>query len=57
MRFHVHGSAFDRDTEEFLADLTVTVKADDDGDAQTKAWELFDDDVVRFDVSEIEEAE
>lgn len=57
IHFHVHGVCRDRDTGEELATVTVTIDAEDDADAQTRAWELFQDDYVQFDVTEIEVAE
>jgi hypothetical protein len=56
-RFHVHGTIRDLTSQDEIATVTVTLDADDDGDAQTRAWELFDDDLVSFDTTEIEEAE
>lgn len=56
-RFHVHGIVSDVRSEEEVATVSITVEADDDGDAQTLAWELFDDEWYSFDVTEIEEAD
>jgi len=56
MRWHVHGVVRDLESQEEIANVTVTVDADDDGEAQTLAWNLFDDDWYSFDTTEIEEA-
>jgi hypothetical protein len=57
MRYHVHAIVRDLQSDDEIASVTVTLNADDDGDAQTKSWELFDDDLVTVDVTEIEEAD
>lgn len=56
-RYHVHGVVRDLISDDEIATVTVTLNADDDGEAQTLMWELFDDDTVSVDVTEIEQAQ
>jgi hypothetical protein len=56
-RFHVHAIVRDLQSDDEIASVTVSLNADDDGEAQKLAWELFDQDTVTVDVTEIEEAD
>lgn len=56
MRYHVHGIAYNPDDEDDAADFTLTMHANDDADAQERAWEFFALGLT-VDVSEIEEVD
>lgn len=56
-RYHVHGTIRDLRSQDEIATVTFTLEADDDGDAQTVAWEFLNDELVSMDVTEVEEAD
>lgn len=61
MRYHVHGivraePTGDNEVGDEVAEITVTVEAENDEEAQFAAWSIFDGGRY-MDIEEIEEAE
>ena len=52
MRYHIHGTTTEFD-EEADGAITITVNAEDDGEAQNLAWRL----IPSLDIDDIEVAE